>query len=70
MNCEINCILDFFDGVIDFTKTLDTFKRVCENLDSSDIKWKSLSGRNFIQKFAEAKHELAKDVAGHCFGFE
>ena len=67
MNCELNCILDFFDGVMDFTKLHDSFKRVCENLDSFDIKWNSLYGRNFVQKFAEAKHELTKRCPVHGY---
>ena len=67
MNCELNCILDFFDGVMDFIKLHDSFKRVCENLDSFDIKWNSLYGRNFVQKFAEAKHELTKRCPVHGY---
>ena len=67
MNCEMNCILDFFDEVIDFTKTLDKFKRVCENLDSLDINWKSFDGRNFVDKFVEAKHELVKRCPVHGY---
>ena len=63
----MNSILDFFDGVLDFTKTLDSFKRVCENLDSPDINWKSWYARNFVSKFVEAKNELVKRCPIHGY---
>ena len=67
MNCDINCILDFFDGVMDFTKIHDSFKRVCENLESPDISWNSMHGRYFVQKFVEAKLELEKRCPIHGY---
>ena len=67
MNCEMNSILDFFDEVLDFTKTFDRFKRVCESLENLDINWKSDYGQNFVSKFAEAKHELVKRCPVHGY---
>ena len=67
MNFEMNSILDFFDGVIDFTETLDNFKRDCQHLENQDINWNSLYGKSFVSKFVEAKHELVKRCPLHGF---
>lgn len=60
-------ILEFFDDVIDFTDKLDTFQRDCEHLEDENINWNSLSGKNFVSKFVEAKHELVKRCPLHGF---
>lgn len=60
-------ILNFLDELQVFTEKWDHFRRVCKDLKSPDVDWKSDFGRHFIKKYAEVKNQIAKRCPEHGY---